>query len=179
MKLLSQSGVTLIELVIVLMIIGILTTLSWEGQKALLRQYQLLGISRTLVSDIRAVQHQAVTSRQKCWIDLDADHGGYSVWMAVSNDVGRLFRQVRFPASVRFGSAAGIKGPPSNPAEITEQDGITFRDNRVVFIPNGGLATGGGAIYLTDDPAGKGTKAITVTVLGHARLYSWIGGEWR
>lgn len=183
MSFLNERAFTLIELMIVLTMMGILTTLSWEGYKALLTRYQLQGVSRVLVSDLRAVQQQAVTTRQRCWIRFDPEQGGYSVWVAGSasggDQQGRLLRQVRLASSVRFGSAPGVKGPPSDPVEITELDGVTFRDNRVVFMPSGGLGTGAGAIYFTDDPAGKGTSAITVTVSGHVRHYWWAGNAWQ
>ncbi len=91
----------------------------------------------------------------------------------------RLVRQVVLPASVRFGAAPGVKGPPSDPEEIPEPDGITFRDNRLVFMPGGGLGTSAGAIYLTQDSQGQQTHAVTVTVSGHVRLHGWTVGGWR
>jgi prepilin-type N-terminal cleavage/methylation domain-containing protein len=183
MPFLNERAITLIELMIVLTIVGTLTTLALEGHKALLAHYQLQSVSRMLLSDLRTVQQQAMITRHRHWVDFDPDRGGYSVWMTGTgtgqDSERRLVRQVKFPVSVRFGAAPGVKGPPSDPEEIPEPDGITFRDNRLLFMPGGGLGTRAGAIYLTKDFQGQRTHAITVTVSGHVRLYGWTGSSWR
>ena len=183
MSFLNERAFTVIELMIVLAIAGILSTMALEGHKALLTRYQIQGVSRLLLSDLRTVQQQSLITRRRHGVDFDPDRGGYSVWMAGAatgeDSAERLMRQVKLPPPVRFGAAPGVKGPPSDPEEITEPDGITFRDNRLVFMPGGGLGTGAGAIYLTQDPQGQRTHAITVTVSGHVRLYQWTGSDWR
>jgi prepilin-type N-terminal cleavage/methylation domain-containing protein len=179
MSFLNERAFTVIELMIVLVMLGILATLSMEGYKTWLASHQLQGVSSILVSDLRLTQQQAVTTRKKSWIRFEPEQSGYSIWIADENPEGRLLRQIPLPGPVRFGAGPGVKGPPSDPAEITETDGITFRDNQVLFMPSGGLGTGAGTIYITDDPKWTGTRAITVTVAGHVRHYVWTGRDWK
>jgi prepilin-type N-terminal cleavage/methylation domain-containing protein len=174
----NERAFTVIELMIVLAIMGILATLSMEGYRALLARHQLQGVSRMLVSDLRSIQQQALITRQRYWIRFDPEQNEYSVWAAEEGE-DRLYRRVKIPTPVRFGTGPRVLGPPSDPAEITEKDGITFRDNQLLFLPSGGLGTGAGTIYITDDPNGTGTRAITITVAGHVRHYSWTGSGWR
>ena len=178
MSFLNERAFTVIELMIVLAIVGILATLSLEGYKALLERHQLQGVSRMLVSDLRSIQQQALITRQRYWILFDPEHSEYSVWAAGAGE-DRLYRRVKIPTPVRFGTAPEVLGPPGDPAEITETDGVTFRDNRLVFMPSGDLGTGAGTIYITDNPKGTGTRAVTVTVAGHVRHYGWTGSDWR
>jgi prepilin-type N-terminal cleavage/methylation domain-containing protein len=183
MPLLNKRAFTLVELMIALAIAGILTALTLEGHKALLARYQLQGVSRMLFFDLRMVQQQALATRRRHWVDFDPGLGSYSVWMTgadrSADSEKRLVRQTKLPGSVRFGAAPGVKGPPSDPEEITDPDGITFRNNRLVFMPGGGLGTMAGTVYLTEDSRDRQTHAITVTVSGHARLYGWTGSGWR
>jgi len=178
MSFLNERAFTVIELMIVLAMLGILATLSMEGYKTWLARHQLQGVSRMIVSDLRSIHQQALIARQRYWIRFDSEQSEYSIW-AVGEGEDQLYRRVKIPTPVRFGTAPGVLGPPSDPAEITEVDGITFRDNRVVFMPSGGLGTGAGTIYITDDSRGTGTRAITITVAGHVRHYGWTGSDWR
>lgn len=179
MTLHNQRAFTFIELIIVLMMVGILSALSWEGQKGLLKRHQLQGVAKTLVSDLRAAQQQAITTRNRCWIRFDPEQHGYTIGITTGDGQDRLVRQVRLPAAVRFGATPGVKGPPGNPVEAVEADGITFKNNRVIFMPSGGLGSGAGTVYLTHDPSGHGTRAVTVTVSGRVRLYEWKEGGWQ
>ena len=178
MSFFNKRAFTVIELMIMLAMMGILATLSIEGYRALLARHQLQGVSRMLVSDLRSIQQQALITRERHGIRFDPEQNEYGVWAAGEGE-DRLYRQVKIPLPVRFGTAPGVLGPPSDPEELTETDGITFRDNQVLFLPGGGLGTGAGTIYITDDPKGTGTRAITVTVAGHVRHYGWTGSGWK
>jgi prepilin-type N-terminal cleavage/methylation domain-containing protein len=175
----DQRAFTLIELMLVLVVMGLLAALSWEGQKLLLKKYQLIRACRELVMDLRAVQQQAVASRLNGWIDFHPEASTYSVWISGYDREDRLLRHVNFPAPIRFGFHEGVLGPPSHPSEISEVDGITFRENRAVFMPNGGLGRGAGTIYLTDASNENRTYAITISVSGRVRHYAWIRGAWK
>jgi prepilin-type N-terminal cleavage/methylation domain-containing protein len=183
MQLLNERAFTLIELMIVLTIVGILSVLTLEGHKVLLDHYRLQSASSMLFSDLRTIRQQALATRHRHRVDFDPDRSGYSVWvtgMGVGADSeGRLVHQAVLPESIRFGAAPGVKGPPSDPKEIPDLDGVTFRDNRLVFMPDGGLGTSAGAIYLTEGFQDQRTHAITVTVSGHVRLYGWTGDSWK
>ncbi len=56
-------------------------------------------------------------------------------------------KSYRLPAHVQFGTAQGVKGPPSSPKE-TIQSPITFKNKSITFYPDGVIQSG--AVYLTD-----------------------------
>lgn len=51
------------------------------------------------------------------------------------------------PKSVCFGTAYGVKGPPSSPDYVLANP-ITFKDSTIIFYPDGIIQSG--AVYLTD-----------------------------
>ncbi len=175
----GAGGWTLIEALIVLMVLGIVSTASWEVHKSIARFYRLDGASRMLYELARSLRLQAVATRQTCWIQFEPDRNGYSVWTAEADGGSRLLRRVALAEGVGFGAGEGVKGPPSAPTRVPESDGITFRDNRLVIKPGGGMGGGAGTVYMTERPKGERTHAMTVTVPGRVRLYRWASGGWK
>jgi hypothetical protein len=94
-----------------------------------------------------------------------------------------VFDATLLPARVRFGAGPGVLGPPSQPTQPPPDDGVTFRQGRLTYLPDGMLSPGPGTVYLTTGPPGRGgrssTIAITVNIAGHHRRYAWGGGGWR
>ena len=83
-------------------------------------------------------------------------------------------KKYRLPSHVRFGTADGVKGPPSSPNALIKQP-ITFVKNSITFHPDGVIQAG--AIYLTD--VGKHcTYALSCSVssVSYLRKYQYTDG---
>ena len=75
-------------------------------------------------------------------------------------------KKYRLSSQVRFGTANGVKGPPSSPETFITQP-ITFVNNSISFHPDGVIQAG--AVYLTD--SGKHcTYALSCSVSSVAYL---------
>jgi hypothetical protein len=75
------------------------------------------------------------------------------------------------PASVRFGTRAGVKGPPSAPDYVIINP-ITFKEDGITFTPDGIIQPG--AVYLTDH-AKQCTYALSCAIahVSHLRKYQY------
>ncbi len=82
--------------------------------------------------------------------------------------------EYRLPASVRFGTAPGVKGPPSA-AHHEISTPITFKENSITFTPDGIIQPG--AIYLTDRSR-RYTYALSCAVghVSYLRRYQYTQG---
>lgn len=78
------------------------------------------------------------------------------------------------PRSVRFGTAMGVKGPPST-ADTEIVTPITFAENRITCTPEGTIQPG--AIYMTDY-TGHCTYALSCAVghVSYLRTYYYSNG---
>ena len=173
----NRKALTLLEVLGVLFILGVLATLSWQAQKTLISRYHLQGAARVLVSDLRALHQRAIISRQKFQVEFISEDYRYVLQVREESGTTRMLNEVRLPAAVRYGFSEGVRGPPSSPRKIVQEDGITFRNNRMTFAPSGAAAAG--TIYLTDFPRRAATRAVTVTPMGRVKLYRWTENGWR
>ena len=75
------------------------------------------------------------------------------------------------PASVCFGTAPGVKGPPSSP-DFVISNPVTFKDSAIIFYPDGVIQAG--AIYLTDNRK-RCTYALSCAVskVSYLRKYQY------
>lgn len=170
----GRHGVTLIELLIVIVMIGILSgiaasRLDWQ-------RYRTDAIAREVITEVSKAQRLAVTLQanvrfvvidpQRIQIHEDVDNNG-----AVGS--GERVRTVVLdePARLAKGSTADVPGP-SDPTELST---IIFRRD--------GSASRGGTIYLTSalpDASCKRCRAISVVrATGRPTLYSLSTGTWR
>ncbi len=80
------------------------------------------------------------------------------------------------PAGVRFGSSAGVYGPPSRPDKLIK-DPIVWPKGMVTFYPDGTIVAG--ALYLTD-VRGSCIFALTcdASETTHIRRYRY-DGNWK
>lgn len=165
------NGWTLPELVVTLAIIGIVTTLAMPSFDDLSGRLSLRSASQALASTLRSARHRAMSEGRPCTVRFDPAGHGYLI------DDGRHDR-VLLPSGVRFGAAAGVLGPPSRPAQPAPADGVSFRGDRITFLPDGTLSPGPGTIYLSGRRRGEATLAISLSMAGHPRRYRWEGQRW-
>jgi prepilin-type N-terminal cleavage/methylation domain-containing protein len=168
MKRLGRKGWTLSELMIVMAIMGILTTMAGLSMKDYLLSIKLQGATEMIGTDIRMARFTVFTRGESYLIDFHPKTNSYLL-----NSEHRM----QLPKGISFGIAPGVTGKPSSPYEKPPMDGITFKgegmDNRAEFLTKG-LVVPAGAVYLTN---GKDTMAITVALNGHTTIWRSKGGN--
>jgi type IV fimbrial biogenesis protein FimT len=155
----SECGYTLLEMIIVITIIGILTSMAVTNYSEQIPHQQLRDASSELVGQLRLARQKAIAK--------GADE-------TISFDIGeKKYGMQTLPSHVHFGRATNVPKLPS--ADSDPPDGISFTANRALFNPDG---TGKqGAIYLTNSK--KESVAITVNITGRVRKYLWDGHDWK
>jgi prepilin-type N-terminal cleavage/methylation domain-containing protein len=172
----TQRGWTLIELTAALAVVGLLTSMAWPAFDGLILRLLLHSTSMTVIQSLRTARHRAMAEGRAYAVVFDAAGDGYRVVGGAAPSA------VALPVRVRFGAAGGVLGPPSSPTKPPPEIGVTFRQAKVTFLPDGTLSPGPGTIYLTGRGRGGGvtaTVAISVTIAGHPRRYEWEGKQWR
>jgi len=167
----AEQGWTLIELAVVLAVTGLLASLAWPSFDGLASRLTLRSTSMTVIQTLRTARHRAMTEGRAYEVAFDAGRGAYRVVGGTAAVVTVL------PAPVRFGATGDVLGPPSAPATPPPESGVTFRQARVRFLPDGTLSPGPGTIYLSGRSGA--TLAISVNISGHLRRYEWEGRQWR
>jgi len=151
-----------------------LASMAWPAFDGLVSRVVLRSTSMTLIQAMRTARHRALAEGRAYAVVFDAAGARYQISDGSSTTV------IELPAQVRFGTAAGVLGPPSNPTRPPPDTGVTFRQAMVMFLPNGTLSPGPGTIYLTGR-GGKETStlAISINITGHLRRYRWENRHWR
>ena len=132
----NKSGLTLVEMLVVLALVAFLFTLSSSNfsffhritVRAQLEQLQMV---------CRHLQQRAMTLNQQQELMFDEVTNSYSFGKQTTV----------LPHFVRFGVLPGVKGPPATPTTALSHP-ITFKKNRIVFHPDGIISPG--TVYLMD-----------------------------
>jgi prepilin-type N-terminal cleavage/methylation domain-containing protein len=164
----SEKGYTLIESMVVLSLFGILALLAVENLGDRISPHHLRHAGHQLAADLRLIRQKAITEGVQNKIRFVPDSRLYSL-------PGMGERSL--PARVRFGLRTGIPHLP-NTGSIPS-DGISFKENDVIFQPNGTLMGIGGTVYLTIDPEWHDALAVTVNVTGRVKVHKWNGAGWK
>jgi prepilin-type N-terminal cleavage/methylation domain-containing protein len=176
----TQQGWTLIELTAALAVIGLLTSMAVPAIDGLIVRLVLHSTSMTMIQCLRTARHRAMAEGRAYAVIFDTAGNEYEVVGSGGGDAAP--DTVALPERVRFGVAGGVLGPPSRPTTPPPPDGVTFRQAKVSFLPDGTLSPGPGTIYLTGSSRGGGgtaTLAISVTIAGHPRRYEWEDSQWK
>ena len=83
------------------------------------------------------LQRKALMLHKPQMLSFDVKHNSYCA----------CEKTYRLPSQVRFGTAHGVKGPPSSPNAVILRP-ITFKGDSITFYPDGVIQSG--AVYLTD-----------------------------
>jgi len=160
----SHRGFTFLEVIFVLAIIGILSAFAVPDLSAFTNRLRLETVVRGVATDLREMKMLATL-----------DRSDYTISFVPANNLYDLpGRRLTLPAGLRFGFGSGVLGPPSNPVQPPDADGITFPSNRVTFYSQGSNSLG--TIYLVNDE--NRTMAISLSITGRVKIWQWNGEKW-
>ena len=173
----SRCGMTVLEVITVVVIIGIVTASSW---------FILKGMgTHLLVSDASVNFKQSVSLARQLALEKNKPYlvrcfpdSTPQLWKIVRVDSAGYFTPVRrdtLHRSIRFGKGSDISGSPNGPdGNPIPSDGVSFPANALAIMPRTGVPQPG-AVYFTD---GKETRAVYVSAIGTAEVMKYEGGSW-
>ena len=169
----KKSGMTLIELMVVIAIIAIMSSIAIPNFFGMRDDRMLKNAARGLIGDMQKARMGAVKDHQN-WSIVFQPGTGYQVF---DNGGASLHKTVRF-TDKKSGVSYG-QGDAGSPLGATFNGGggsnfITYGGDMLTFNPNG--TCNAGYVYLannTGDVYGVGTLSSGVVILRH-----WLGGGW-
>lgn len=200
----EMRGLTLLELLVVLAIIGLLVTAGGWGSGRVVRQWQSWRGAQQVLADFREVQARAergsgyalqggalVATRNFLVFETEARRYALFEWQDADGDgrpesgeSHRIWTR-ELPPAVRFGWSAEVDRKACGNTPGAPVSAITFGTAGyppcdgapcLKFDQQGGSSMGPGAVYLVD---GTQSFALTGTRPGHFTMCRWDGDRWR
>ena len=157
MKLTNKKGVTLLELIVVFIIIGIGAALLTPNIGAWLPNYRLRSAARDVVSMMRLAQMKAVSNNLQYRVNLDNDEIGANSYILQYNTGGNWVDE-----GEKQGLPRGI---------IIDPGKITFSGKHAEFNPNSTSSSGSVTLSVTLRNSTKREKTITlISATGRVKL---------
>lgn len=82
----NESGVTILEVSLVVAIVGILSTITFTGYQRFVSKNRLTSVSRIMMSEIKVYQMEAMTKNLNYKIDFDEKFNSYKVFEDTNGD---------------------------------------------------------------------------------------------
>jgi Tfp pilus assembly protein FimT len=178
-----MAGFTKLELLVVIVILGISTSLAIPGFSNWLNSYRLKGAARDLYSSLYYAKSWAVRDRGEWAVEFNAAGKSYQV---VSGGPDRLYSTAddnvvvktvsldAYGSSLSYGAGGATRKVGQNEPI---KDSVSFPGDRVVFNSRG-MTTGtfGGYAYITNDR--NDCFAVGTWSSGIIVLKRWNGKVW-
>ena len=182
----SQRGFSLIELIIVILLMGLLSSIMIPNMRPTPLS-KVRFAAQTLARDLELVRTRALSSKmnarmlfsmvERSYVGfLDYDRDGTIDETALETRALRARGRITLSSDVRFGrgTAAELPGIPGA-GPVTFADGRIHLNGRGIPMPFGAR----GAVYLVHRDYPDAVAAVSVSASGSFKAWSYAGGAWR
>jgi prepilin-type N-terminal cleavage/methylation domain-containing protein len=175
----GKRGLTIIELVVVMCILGVMVLIAIPNIGRWLPRYRLRSAARDVASNIQLARLGAIKDNREWALLFDVNAQSYKIisnkgpdgnWDSADDTEEKVVSLSDYP-TVRFGDSG--HGP--RPGGVAVGDGVTFVGHRAEFNP-GGTSTAG-TVYLQNnrnDAMAIGVDSST----GIVRMWTWDSSGW-
>jgi prepilin-type N-terminal cleavage/methylation domain-containing protein len=196
-RLKDTQGVTLLELVVVALIIGVAASIALPRALHRTPRQELATAAKQLTRDLEQARTRALSAKRLVRVRFDASENFYTAFMDTTETRrGEIFEEavevhesrlvthgslgglpgVELPKHVKFGAGSASAGPLGG----ATSDPVTLDSDRVEFNSRGMVIPLGtsGVIYLTHDEDPALVAAVTISGAGAFQTWQYRNGSW-
>ncbi|MBZ0266786.1 GspH/FimT family pseudopilin [bacterium] len=140
----SNRGLTTVELMIVLAMMGLVLASSWGNFRSILAQRRLSAATNSLATQMRLARERAVAEGNDYIVTFMTGSNAYEVWDDEGSDASAGGDDRKFVHNM--------------PSRTSVQNPVFFGSNRVIFRPDG-TCNASGAVEVTN---GELTRTIAI-----------------
>lgn len=186
---LTNKGVTLIEVIVVIALLAIVSTLAYPNIKNWLPNYRLKAAARDLYSNMQLVRMKSVKENKNWAIVFDVGTNRYHIcssagadnkWSTLGDDtIEKTITLTGYKSGVSYGHGNATTNATKSGGPFP-QDNVSFSNgtsdpNVAVFTPKG-LCIGNGYCYLSNNA--NAAYAVGAQTSGVITLKKWNGTRW-
>ena len=177
-----ESGLSLIELLMVIVILGIMAGVAIPTFSVWLPSHRLKSAARDLYSDLQSAKLKAIRSNGDCAVVFNRGAGTYEVVTggtdrdfstAGDNVTEKTVTLSNYKSEVGFGTGNAVNNWSGSPVPGT---GVTYNPERVVFNSRG-MTNDMGYVYLDNGNNDK-CYAVGTLLTGVILMKRWSGSAW-
>jgi prepilin-type N-terminal cleavage/methylation domain-containing protein len=161
-KLRSDRGISMMELMIVVVIIGIMAAMAAPQMDTAIKQMKFNNVGRQILSAYRLARSSAIGQQEPYGVRFDTSSGAIIV-----------FKDVAYPGMQQYEAGDSVVRCDTIPASV-DYLYTTFLEQAVFFSPDGSAsATGDVFCYQEENGSYNSFSVYLTAATGHAKLESY------
>jgi prepilin-type N-terminal cleavage/methylation domain-containing protein len=175
----SQSGFTLLEIMLVVLVAGIIGAIAVPRITNAMRSHRLTIATRQVIDTMKRAKMTAVSQNRTSAIGVDINGRRMGVVMFNADGTVNSVEYIPLPEGVSFQRPPGVT---ANPAGVTGANVVSFKQSggfyRQDFNSRGFPTVAFGATVSIFLGNGRDYNAVTMTSVGGVQAFRLSGGEW-